>query len=370
MAGKFLSLEEAARRLGVSTDEVNRLVDRKELFPMRDGATIKFRVDDVERVAADLAAGGSQGSGSGNDLDLDLDLAGPGLGSQGGGAADDDLLLGSIGGEDESIFSGGEQSGPAASHTVVRGGSPAAAVSNTFDGDELALDSIIGASSPSLAGLDPVAAGPNSAPAGSGPALDSGTLEIDLPNDSGAGGSVPRSAGGGLSEALDSGLSLEGSEIVPSRIDLDASLTEGPGATGAGIGVGSLAVSGSLAGEAFELGQDVADDESASVVIPTEETGDSSFFEAAADDSASVSLDGSGGSVDLAGGSMAGFGEMELAPAAPPLTVWQVTGLVCTTLLMFLAGLVVFDVLQVVWAPAGSPLTGPVFSALAKTFGW
>ena len=35
MAGKFLSLEEAARRLGVGIDEVNRLVDRKELFPMR-----------------------------------------------------------------------------------------------------------------------------------------------------------------------------------------------------------------------------------------------------------------------------------------------------------------------------------------------
>ena len=48
MAGKFLSLEEAARRLGVSLDEVNRLVDRKELFPMRDGATIKFKVDEIE----------------------------------------------------------------------------------------------------------------------------------------------------------------------------------------------------------------------------------------------------------------------------------------------------------------------------------
>jgi len=51
MAGKFLSLEEAARLLGVSTDEVNRLVDRKKLFPMRDGATVKFKSDDVERLA-------------------------------------------------------------------------------------------------------------------------------------------------------------------------------------------------------------------------------------------------------------------------------------------------------------------------------
>ena len=51
MAGKFLSLEETARLLGVAVDEVQRLVDRKKLFPMRDGATIKFKADDVERLA-------------------------------------------------------------------------------------------------------------------------------------------------------------------------------------------------------------------------------------------------------------------------------------------------------------------------------
>ena len=59
MAGKFLTPEEAAQRLGVAVEEVNRLVDRKELFPMRDGAAIKFKVDDIERVIADRAAGGS-----------------------------------------------------------------------------------------------------------------------------------------------------------------------------------------------------------------------------------------------------------------------------------------------------------------------
>lgn len=36
MAGKFLTLEEAARHLGVTIEEINRLVDRKQLFPMRD----------------------------------------------------------------------------------------------------------------------------------------------------------------------------------------------------------------------------------------------------------------------------------------------------------------------------------------------
>ena len=42
MAGKFLSVEEVARRLGITVDQVNRLVDRKSLFPIRDGVTLKF----------------------------------------------------------------------------------------------------------------------------------------------------------------------------------------------------------------------------------------------------------------------------------------------------------------------------------------
>ena len=75
MAGKFLSLEDAARHLGISTDEVNRLVDRKKLFPMRDGTTLKFKLDEVERLAATL---GEESSYSGElSLDLDAPAAAP-----------------------------------------------------------------------------------------------------------------------------------------------------------------------------------------------------------------------------------------------------------------------------------------------------
>ena len=72
MAGKFMSPEEAARLLGISIDEVNRLVDRKKLFPMRDGATIKFKTDDVERLVRTL---GEEASSAADELDLDI----PGL---------------------------------------------------------------------------------------------------------------------------------------------------------------------------------------------------------------------------------------------------------------------------------------------------
>ena len=358
MAGKFLSLEEAARRLGVSIDEVNHLVDRKELFPMRDGATIKFKVDEIERVAADRGAGSS---GENDDLSLDLDLSSPGLGgSIGGGDSDkSDLDFGeSV--DDASIFAGDDNAGPVAgSQTVVRGG--VAPASGAFDMDDIGIESIVAASSPSLVkGGDDVSFG-NSGE-------ESGTLAIDLSNIGGAslagslpGLSGPSGAGGSLAGAVDSGLSLEGDGLNVSGIDLDANID-----AGSLIG-NSAAIGDSLAGDAFDLGADVADEESASVVIPTDDTGDSSFFVAAMDDAASVSFDGSEASVDMP----LGVGDdLNLVPSSPPFSVWQVVGLVCCTLLLFVGVLLVFDVLATTRGPQGSPVSSPLMTGLAKTFGW
>jgi excisionase family DNA binding protein len=145
MAGKFLSLEEAARRLGVSIDEVNRLVDRKELFPMRDGATIKFKVDEIERVAASLGVGAADGGD--DDLALDLELSSPGLGGSllgaGSGGSGGGLSLGDPV-DDDSIFAGdGDGGAVAGSQTVVRGGGGPVLGSGTFDVDDLALEASI-----------------------------------------------------------------------------------------------------------------------------------------------------------------------------------------------------------------------------------
>ena len=59
MAMKLVDQEEAAKILGVSVEEINALRDRKELFPFRDGSTWKYKVDDLERLKNDRAAGGS-----------------------------------------------------------------------------------------------------------------------------------------------------------------------------------------------------------------------------------------------------------------------------------------------------------------------
>ena len=59
MAMKLVDQDEAAKFLGVSVEEINALRDRKELFPFRDGSTWKYKVDDLERLKNDRAAGGS-----------------------------------------------------------------------------------------------------------------------------------------------------------------------------------------------------------------------------------------------------------------------------------------------------------------------
>jgi excisionase family DNA binding protein len=248
MAGKFLTLEEAARQLGVTVEQVNQFVDRKKLFPMRDGATIKFKVDDVERLIQDLA----DEIPSTDELDIDLEPAAPAppAGSLSGLDADEIVLGDAIDAGDSLFADGGDAA--AASNTIVRGGgsvavgdasglslpsaSGASAADILFDdgiagNDDLALESVlgassIGASSPSLGAKSGITGGPGQ--------IDE-TLAIDLGDVGAAGGSgslaigsdaglagSPEATGAGLalSGALDSGLSLEDGNIEMSGIDL------------------------------------------------------------------------------------------------------------------------------------------------------
>lgn len=362
MAGRFLSLEEAARQLGVSVDEVNRLVDRKKLFPMRDGATVKFKADDIDRVARDLGDDNSQSGDLALDLDLDLPA---------GGAAEEISLGDPLDGT-ESIFSADLPEANGASQTIVRGDAGQVATSGlalggadsgsgdtsggVLDGDDLSLESIIGASSPSLAR--------GSAPMGGGSAAAS-SLTIDL-GDGGKGsggfGSIAglSAAGAALSGALDSGLSLEDGDVQMSGIDL------GGGSAIGGAGVSVVSGGSGLGGDEFQLGSDTIDDESASVVIATEDTGDSSFFGAA------IEGEGSAFSEDLTSDSASvilGGEPGEYIPETP-FSALQITGLVCCSLLLLFGGFVMYDLVRTIGSPEGPTLANPLLNAMAETFGW
>ena len=397
MAGNILSLEEAAHRLGVTIDEINRLVDRKKLFPMRDGPTVKFKLDDIERVASDLASDlGDESSSGADDLALNLDLSSPSLvggpGSpSGSGIADDDIMLGDAIDEGDSIFGIDDAPSPPSRTIVQEKGDHAVGGEDLIIGDagsalassDLELDSIIGASSPSLA-RGPVgpASGLGSDVAGGG---GSGTLAIDLSNlgsgsIAGLSGPAPGSA---LSGALDSGLSLEGSDLAASGLNLggsgielggsgvrlgDSGLDLGGSPIGSGIGSGVDDIGGAFGGDAFDLGDSTTDDESASVVISTEDTGDSSFFGAVTDDSGSVSLD-DGSSLSPVGMAIGEDGFLE-GVAGPPFSVLQIVGLVCCTLFLLTCSLVMIDLVWAIRAPVGEPISSPLLQALTDLFAW
>ena len=374
MAGKFLSLEEAARHLGVTIDEINRFVDRKKLFPMRDGANVKFKLDDIERVAADLA---DEAPGDGSGLALDLDLSSPSLGAGSAvGSGLDDLVLGDPADATESIF--GDDAGSAPSRTIMqpKGDDIAVGGEDFVIGDagsalansDLEIDSIIEASSPSLAMGAAAPSGADSNVVGG-----SGTLSIDLGSGSIGGLSGPAAAA--LSGAIgESGLSLEGDlgasdmNLGGSGLDLGGSgvALGGSGvALGSGIGSGIDDVGGVLGGDAFELGDATTDDESASVVVATEDSGDSSFFGTVSDDSGSVSLEDASSAALIPGDD--GFLE---GVAGPPFSALQIVGLICCTLFLLTAALVMIDLVWSIRTPAGTPISSPLLKALTDLFSW
>lgn len=419
MAGKFLLIEEAARQLGVSVDEVHRLVERKQLYPLRDGATLKFKIDEIERLSAEAADAGEPSGlgleldpGLGLELDLDDVAAGPAPESIAAAAPPPsapvtgpgqtvDLDLSGIGLSDESPTGGGGGSGLAPAGESIFGGGTAAQddLAQTMLGTgeaigldamdlDLDLDSIVGLSSPSLAAsasAPPVsldksvgkpAAGKPAAPA------DSGTLAIDL---SGIGiGSQPSNAAGSnatgslvlgsdidpamvsgpltnagaaLSGALDSGLSLEDGDAAVSGIDIG--MLDG----------GELDEDGAtaLGGDEFDLG-DLADDEDGSVVAVEPESGDSSFFPIEASESSDFT-----GDMPLdAAANVNDLGDIDVVDLVRDtrFSVWQICGLVCCALLLMTGGFVMFDLMRTIGSPGDLSLSSPLLNPLSTVFGW
>jgi hypothetical protein len=49
---------------------------------------------------------------------------------------------------------------------------------------------------------------------------------------------------------------------------------------------------------------------------------------------------------------------------------WQVAGLICCTLLLFLGGLLTFDLVRTIGSSADTSLSNPLVGSLSQLFGW
>ena len=73
MAKKFIPLEDAAKMIGISPDALNDLRGRHDISGYRDGASWKFKEDDVQRLIDERKAGSEQSAAEFEELDENVD---------------------------------------------------------------------------------------------------------------------------------------------------------------------------------------------------------------------------------------------------------------------------------------------------------
>ena len=394
MAGKFLTLDEAAAALGISADDVQKLVDRKELFPIRDGGNLKFRGDEIERRKQDSSDAVSWEETAGADDDDDLTVE---LGSE-------PLLASAI--TPEPVNDDLNLDEPLALDDLGLDEAPQAKAGSDLQGealelgDDLALsggDSLLGGSAADIDSIIASGAGgggdatPPPAAKGSTDDLDLGDLEL---GDSGSLGDSASIAASG-----ESGLELDEGSLEISGIELgDSDAASGPSAGDdlevaaaisdvelsgddlGGIELSAGGIDGDLdagstdeldlggGGDDFDLGEPLGDDESASQVVElSSESGEGSFFGDALDGAGSSFGDESG--VESFSGSLVGA-DIITEPGVPEMrfTGLQIASLVCMSLLMLIGAFMAYDLVRTIGS--STPVGNPVLDALAETIGW
>ena len=268
MSGNLIPLDEAAKMLGKTPDELAELRSNNEIFGYRDGSSWKFKLDEINRFADEQ---GIELTGEGDDLSSDADLIDDSademlLEDENG---DIDLASGSdvkeseshvLSGSDTGSDPGGEQS-PSDTGKMVQDDELLLAEDDLFgedeeiglqqDSDELGLDSDSELSSDfdddssmmledddsSEIALDAADSGVNLKPTDSGLSLDEEPLELggsdidalELPEDSGI--SLIEAQDGGSSDP--SGLSVQ----LPEESGLSMLNTDAGGSDPSGVSV-------------------------------------------------------------------------------------------------------------------------------------
>lgn len=92
MSAQFITLEDAAKKLGVHTDELVEMRSRGDIFGYRDGASWKFKPEEIERVAAEMMGGAMDEDPAGSSILISEQDLGP-TGSKHGSTIGSDINL-------------------------------------------------------------------------------------------------------------------------------------------------------------------------------------------------------------------------------------------------------------------------------------
>lgn len=350
MAQKYLNLEQAAERLGISVGDVNAMRERGELRAYRDGANWKFPAEVIEQKAEELGPqaatdDGFEVAGDASAEDSDVLLSETELGESGIGASG--TIIGDVDLGDEP----------------VRIDSPPPSDINLAEeeeGDELVLsDSQLGPPDPGSA-------------AQSGSTLNLDALDDDdlvLGDSSGSNISIGGDSGIALVDPADSGLALdEPLQLTGGSGELelgeDDALDFG-GGSGSDSPTDLRAAESDFTLSTLEEEEDDSDSGSQVIAIEDEETG-SGF---GGSGSMPPMLDGEdfGGDAGIAaGGGLGDFdaGGLEAAPAPQtqagpsvdyslpeaPYTIWNILSLSFCVLFMALASMMSYDLLRNMWS--------------------
>ena len=401
---KFVELNEAAQKLGLTPDQLVEMRSNGEIHGYRDGASWKFKIEEVERVATERA---------------------------GGASGDDDVFP--FGGDDEnpdeSVLVSEEElghSGETTSSTIIgKAGEAESAESDLAlsadaglgldEGSDLALVADPGSdkemqstSSDSLNASD-LGLSSGTGDLGSDAADDSGDLDLDgelaLSDDdelvlSGSGSGSDLSLGAAdsginLSSPSDSGLSLESDSGVSLQSPTDSGLSlEDDLLDGSGSSISALELPEDEDVLALDDSESVQQDEqfmltpsedmpaldesdSGSQVIALEdsEAFDQESFEpvgdalVAEDGGLDAQLDALGGA---AGPAVAmgptGYASAELAEA--PYSVWNIMGLVFILIFLAVTGVLMTDTLRNMWGwEDGRDVSTGISQGIASIFG-
>lgn len=371
MAQKYYNSAETAKLLGKTVDEVKQMLERRELHGYRDGADWKFKVEDIDRLAKHSPSASDDDVGDVLLSEVELGQSDPGLSgtviglnAAGRLAVDSDVHLGE---SDLALSALNDESTATAKRNAAKDAKPAKPTdSSLLLGDDLTLGEssvVIGSKT---------AGGSSSMIDISGKGMDDDDLVL---GGSGSGSDVTLGADSGISliDPSDSGFSLE------------TPVSLGPAAEESlELGEADMVVAGEGSDSTAAL---KTDDEF--LLTPLEESidvdgsaSDSQVIALDSDDSGVVSGAASGVSMaamldeDLSGQQPLDMAGMAAAPlvASPllaaqptslveggviqsvgsvgeaPYTGWQIAGLAVCTTLLFLGGMMMYDLMRSMWA--------------------